>query len=119
TDLLINEKNASVIGGYGKWAAGLNDHKLPSLSFRNKNFKDISSWKKIARQRLTDRLAVPDMGGLPKVTLKKQYIFDGLHIEELSWQLPYGPPTDAILLKPIDVKGKLPGILAFHDHGGL
>jgi dienelactone hydrolase len=41
-----------------------------------------------------------------------------LHIEELSWQLPYGRPTEAILLKPQNAKGPLPGILAFHDHGG-
>jgi dienelactone hydrolase len=32
--------------------------------------------------------------------------------------LPYGRPTDAILLKPADTKTPLPGILAFHDHGG-
>ncbi len=51
--------------------------------------------------------------------LKKQYSYDGLHVEELSWQLPYGPATEAILLKPMNVNGKLPGILAFHDHGGL
>ena len=79
----------------------------------------MDSWKKSARQRLTERLSVPDIGGLPKVTVKKQYSYDGLHVEELSWQLPYGPATDAILLKPMNAKGKLPGILAFHDHGGL
>ncbi|HQS52981.1 MAG TPA: hypothetical protein PLN99_13905, partial [Daejeonella sp.] len=53
----------------------------------------------------------------PTVTVKKQYEYDGLHIEELSWQLPYGRPTEAILLKPANAKGALPGILAFHDHG--
>jgi dienelactone hydrolase len=41
-----------------------------------------------------------------------------LHIEELSWQLPYGRPTEAILLKPSNASIPLPGILAFHDHGG-
>ena len=41
-----------------------------------------------------------------------------MHIEELSWQLPYGRPTEAILLKPLNAKGRLPAILAFHDHGG-
>ena len=55
---------------------------------------------------------------MPVVTVKKQYTYDGLHIEELSWKLPYGRPTDAILLKPADATGPLPGILAFHDHGG-
>ena len=30
----------------------------------------------------------------------------------------FGGNTEAILLKPQNAKGKLPGILAFHDHGG-
>ncbi len=37
---------------------------------------------------------------LCRATLQAQYEFDGLHIEELIWQLPYGPPTAAIFLKP-------------------
>jgi dienelactone hydrolase len=67
---------------------------------------------------LTERMGIPDIGGMPEVTVKRKYIYDGLIIEELSWQLPYGRPTEAILLKPANVKQPLPGILAFHDHGG-
>ena len=119
TSAILNDNNTSIIGAYGKWAAGLTENKLPSLSFRKKEFTNVDTWKKLARKRLAERLAIPDIGGLPKVTVKKQYSYDGLHIEELSWQLPYGPPTDALLLKPMNAKGKLPGILAFHDHGGL
>lgn len=119
TNTIMNDKNTSIIGAYGNWAAGLTENKLPSLSFRKKEFTNVDTWKKLARKRLLERLAIPDTGGLPKVTVKKQYSYDGLHIEELSWQLPYGPPTDALLLKPMNAKGKLPGILAFHDHGGL
>jgi len=116
---ITDDKNSSVIGAYGKWAAGLTENKLPSLSFRKKEFTNVEAWKKEARKRLTERLSIPEMGGTPVVTVKKQYAYDGLHIEELSWQLPYGPATDAILLKPMNAKGKLPGILAFHDHSGL
>ncbi|HEY5751220.1 MAG TPA: alpha/beta hydrolase family protein [Chryseolinea sp.] len=114
---MVDDK--SVIGAYGKWAAGLTENKLPSLSFRNKEFTDVNAWKKNARKRLAERLAIPEIGGMPIVTVKKQYSYDGLHIEELSWQLPYGAATDAILLKPMNAKGRLPGILAFHDHGGV
>ena len=60
---------------------------------------------------------IPDIGDIPEVKINKQYAYDDLHIEELTWQLPYGQPTEAILLKPQNAKGKLPGILAFHDHG--
>lgn len=108
----------SVIGNYGSWFADRLESKLPLYSFRRKEFTDLNKWKDAAKKRLLEKLAIPDLGGIPKVKLKKQYIYDGLHIEELSWQLPYGRPADAILLKPLNAKTPLPGILAFHDHGG-
>ena len=115
---LTDEKNSSIIGLYGPWAASLTENKLPSLSFRRNEFNNVETWRSKAKQRLTDRMSIPEIGGLPNVTVKKKYEYDGLHIEELNWQLPYGRATEAILLKPINAKGKLPGILAFHDHGG-
>lgn len=113
-----DDRDASIIGLYGPWAAALTENKLPSLSFRRKEFQNLEFWRRQARQRAIDRLAIPNIGSVPKVTVKKQYEYDGLHIEELSWQLPYGRSTEAVLLKPSQAKGKLPGILAFHDHGG-
>jgi dienelactone hydrolase len=114
----FNEKDLSMIGLYGPWAAKRLDTQLPAFSFRRAEWPDLETWREAARKRLTERLAIPDMGGMPEVKVKKQYAYDGLHIEELSWQLPYGRPTEAILLKPQNAKGPLPGILAFHDHGG-
>lgn len=113
-----NNQNTSVIGLYGEWANSLNANKLPSFSFRKNDWQNIDSWRTSARQRALERLSIPAIGPLPKVTVKKQYSYDGLHIEELSWQLPYGRPTEGILLKPSNAKGKLPAALAFHDHGG-
>lgn len=112
------ESDTSIIGLYGAWAHSLNENKLPAFSFRRSEWKNLGAWKKAAKERLTDRLAIPDMGGLPEVKVNKQYAYDGLHIEELTWQLPYGRPTEAILLKPLNATGKLAAILAFHDHGG-
>lgn len=114
----FDETQLSMIGIYGSWAAGLTQNRLPAFSFRKKEWKDIDAWRKAARERLRERLAIPVIEGLPAVQVKKQYAYDGLHIEEISWQLPYGRPTDAIVLKPLDQQGALPGILAFHDHGG-
>lgn len=113
-----SDENLSIIGQYGQWAASLTQGKLPSLSFRNKEYSNVDSWRQTAKKRLSERLAAPDIGKTPIVTVKKQYRYDGLHVEELSWQLPYGRPTEGILLKPLDAKGPLPGILALHDHGG-
>ncbi len=112
----LEEENVSIIGQYGKWATSLINTSLPTLSFRRKEWSNLNTWKAAATKRLSERLAIPDIGGIPEVKVKRQYAYDGLHVEELSWQLPYGRPTEAILLKPLDAKGPLPGILAFHDH---
>ena len=111
-----DESKQSIIGLYGPWAYSLIENKIPAFSFRNKKWQNVEKWREAAKQRLLEKLAIPDIGGVPRVTVKKQYNYDGLHIEELSWQLPYGRPTEAILLKPQNASGPLPAILAFHDH---
>ncbi|MSS73221.1 MAG: hypothetical protein EXS64_17295 [Candidatus Latescibacteria bacterium] len=108
----------NMIGAYGPWAASLVGDHPAALSYRNPKFTDLEAWRPVARQRLLDLLAQPDAGGIPKPAIHRQYTHDGLHVEELSYQLPYGPPTEAIFLKPEGAKGRLPGILALHDHGG-
>jgi dienelactone hydrolase len=105
-----------MIGAYGQWAATLVDDKPAALSFRHDRWTDVESWRPAARQRLQEALAQPNAGHVPEVTVRQQTTFDGLHIEKLSWQLPYGPPTEAIFLKPAGSTEKLPGILALHDH---
>lgn len=114
----FDEQSLSIIGLYGEWANTLNKNKLPAFSFRRNEWKNLEAWKKVAKKRLTDKLAIPNTGGAPKVVVKNQRSYDGLHVEEISWQLPYGRATEAILLKPENAKGKLPAILAFHDHSG-
>jgi dienelactone hydrolase len=112
------DQDLSIIGLYGAWANAFNENRLPDFSFRKKEWADLEEWRTAAKKRLTERLSIPDIGGTPQVNLLRQYTYDGLHIEELNWSLPYGRPTTAILLKPVQAKGKLPAILAFHDHGG-
>lgn len=117
-DISMNEENLSIIGQYGQWAASLTENRLPSHSFRKKEWSTLKAWKAASKKKLLERLAIPDIGGTPVASITRQYTYDGLHIEELRWQLPYGRPTDGILLKPSNAKEPLPGILAFHDHGG-
>jgi len=114
---MADEKNTTLIGQYGPWAASLTEGKIPKLSFRREEFKDVDAWRKIARGRLIERMGIPDIG-TPKAVVKNTHEYDGLTVEELSWQLPYGRPSEATLLKPKNAKGKLPAIIAFHDHGG-
>lgn len=108
----------NTIGLYGPWAASLVGDEPATLSFRRPEFGDIDQWRAQARTRLRERLAQPDTGGVPEVTVQRVYEYDGLHIEELTWQLPYGEPTQAYFLKPAGATGKLPGIVGLHCHGG-
>ena len=117
-DTPASDGNSSIIGSYGFWAAGLIGKQLPSFSFRGESWKNIEKWKKSAKKRFTERLSMPDLGGIPEVAVSKQYSYDGLHIEELKWALPDGGNSEAILLKPERISGPLPGILALHDHAG-
>lgn len=108
---------STMLGAYGPWAALLVASPA-SFSFRREQWTDLETWRPVARQRLLERLALPHTGVTPHVTVHRRFIYDDLHVEDLSWQLPYGPSTEAIFLKPADATGQLPGILALHDHAG-
>ncbi|MGH7140667.1 MAG: hypothetical protein ACREHD_33460, partial [Pirellulales bacterium] len=110
----------NMIGVYGPWAASLAGEGPGRLSFLNDKFAagDLEDWRREARARLEQCLLSPDTGGVPQAEVQHQFDYDGLHIEHLTWQLPYGPPTEAVFLKPAGARGRLPGVLALHDHGG-
>ena len=120
-DLEISDKinkGKSIIGSYGTWAEGLLKDP-PNLSYRNSRWQNIETWRGVALGKTKELVSAPDIGETPKVTVHKKYTFDGLEIEEHSWQLPYGRKTEAVLLKPIGTKGPLPAILGLHDHGAI
>src|SRR5271170_3858013 len=66
----------TVIGLYGPWAASLNGDQLPSLSFRNPKWTDMEPWRPMARQRVIDRMAIPDIGLLPELRVIKEFTYD-------------------------------------------
>ena len=109
---------ANMIGAYGPWAAGIVGDEPATLSFRRPEFEQIDAWRERARGRLKECLLQPDAGGVPEATVQHQFQLDGLDVEHLRWQLPYGPPTEAVLLKPAGARGPLPGVVGLHDHGG-
>ncbi len=107
----------NMLGAYGDWAA----HNLPDpprFSFRQPVFTNVDSWRPVARARFREALMGPGSAATPVPSVQHHLEFDGLSIEHLVWQLPYGPPTEALVLKPAGAKGKLPGIVGLHDHGG-
>jgi dienelactone hydrolase len=107
----------SLIGQYGPWVAS-QIQDPPKLSFRNDLWSKIEDWKPSAHAKAQEQIGEPLIKENIVVTLKRKYSYDGLDIEELTWQLPYGRPVEAIFMKPENSTEKLPAILALHDHAG-
>ena len=107
----------NMIGQYGSWASQATSDPA-ALSYRLPAWQDIEQWKESALQKVIDCIHPPNIDQPPSPRVLRSYTYDGLLVEELEWQLPYGQPTQAVLLKPAHEKKPLPGVLALHDHGG-
>jgi dienelactone hydrolase len=115
----VTPPRVNQVGSYGPWLADKVLGDGPArLSFRTGKWKNVNQWREAARKRVLECMAPVDLGGVPAVTVTNRTQYDGLDIEFLTWQLPGGPKTEAVLLKPSGATGRLPGILALHDHGG-
>jgi hypothetical protein len=76
-------------------------------------------WRKKAHATLTRLLGRTP--ARPKLKVESDGVteYNQVRIEKLRWQLPYGPATEALFLTPSKYSGKLPGVVALHDHGGF
>ncbi len=118
-DSNLERVEPNMIGAYGPWAASIVGEQPGSLSFRRNEFRDLQTWRDVAKKQTLACLLQPPPMKVSDVRVESQEQFDGLSIQHLSWQLPYGPRTRALLMKPQNKKGKLPAILGLHDHGGM
>ncbi len=107
----------NLLGAYGDGFIRMQANREPLCSFLHERWNDVALWRQAAQKIFRDLVLEPQLEK-PMVTVLQTYTHDGLSIEELQWQLPFGPPTRAWFLKPQDSRGKLPGVLAFHDHSG-
>jgi dienelactone hydrolase len=113
----------NMLGAYGEWAASRVEAGPGLFSLRNPRWTSVEQWRNAARAELARSLCRPtDHGGrdvaVRDIVLHRSSERDGVSIEEISWQLPWGPRTEAVLLKPRGAAGRLPGVLALHDHAG-
>ncbi len=110
------------LGSYGAWAQSVATRpgRLSFATVMKSGKVRLAEWKKLGRARVRDCLGPSPVEAGAKALraqVVRSFTYDGLLIEELSWQLPYGPPTGAYLLKPQGAEEPLPGVLALHDHG--
>jgi len=114
----MKRKALNMLGSYGEWAAEYAEGQR-SLSILRDRWRNYEEWKREGKSKFSELLAMPRNSVKPEPRITKRYSYDGLDIEEVSWELPYGPETQGVFLKPSGTKGPLPGILALHDHGGI
>ena len=110
----------SMIGKYGRWAAGLVSDPA-ELSFRCDRFSpdSLEQWRSEARGRTLELVAQPAEEREIQVHVTASYQSGDLQFEELSWQLPFGPPTRALFIKPAGSTGPMPAMLGLHDHSAM
>ena len=109
----------NMLGAYGPWAASIIGDRIPEASFRHPQWTDLQQWRQIARRHYVEAIMQPEEPFVPEPELVGTVELDGLAIERLRWQLPYGPPTEAVFLKPAAAREPLPAVLGLHDHGGI
>ena len=112
----MDKARKNLLGEYGPWVEQLVSTPAREHSFLENPWEKVGEWSSQGR-RLVDSLLVPPEIGKLQVQVLNKAILDGIAIEELSWSLPYGPPTHAYFLKPVHATGSLPAVLALHDHG--
>lgn len=106
----------SLIGAYGAWADALRPAGPGPLSLQACPADQFEARRAAARARVLACMAPPPQPpAVPEVHRRTEH--DGLAIEEISWRQPSGSPTEAWVLKPAGATGRLPAVLALHDHG--
>ncbi len=89
----------------------------PSLSFLTKPWPNIETWRSKVSERVFELLAFePAKIPLnPAIDARREE--EGLIVEEISYDMPYGPRTHGFFLYPRKHDAKLSAVVALHDHG--
>ncbi|GHV58759.1 hypothetical protein AGMMS49579_26380 [Spirochaetia bacterium] len=79
-------------------------------SYLSPNRQDIPAWQKAGRNKLVGLLSYnpPSCEMNPRILSRLSY--EGLSVEIIAYNEPFGPPTEGFFLKPLNHTGKLPGM---------
>ncbi|MEE4194909.1 MAG: hypothetical protein V2J07_06905 [Anaerolineae bacterium] len=104
-------KHYEHLGIYSDWVDAARNHKI------------LFPTANPGKQTLDALLQLMGFNNTPEfpqeVRVERKWEADGITGEVLSWSVGYGPRTEAYLMKPADAEGKLPAVVALHDHGGF
>ncbi|SFT18841.1 dienelactone hydrolase family protein [Paenibacillus sp. BC26] len=109
----------SLFGNYLPLAMNAIDKCSFPLSFLAYEGADIDSWRSTTRAKVMELLSFQADPCPMQARVDRSYVKDGLVVEHVSYDQPFGPRTEGILLYPSERTGKLPAVVALHDHGGF
>jgi dienelactone hydrolase len=89
------------------------------FSFLRKEFKDPQAWRRRARRKLLDLLHYEPARCDPRVEVVER-VDRGDYLEErIAFNTTPDVRVPAFVLVPKKTRGRAPGIVALHDHGGF
>lgn len=107
------------IGTYFELADSVAARKQASLSFLNFRGSDVEQWRTQARAKVLELMAFNPEPCPMNATVDDIREEDGLVIESISYNLGYGPRARGFFLRPAGATGRLPAVVALHDHGAF
>eukprot|EP01079_Euglenida_sp_SAG-EU17-18_P000837 gene837-2553_t len=117
-----------MLGGFAGLQLDCNGGCKPALSLRGEGLgaaapmkgpEELETWRKESRAKVMDLMGMPSMH-VSGVEFGTSFEHDGVVVTPVQWQLPWGPSTQAVMLKPASAsarKSQMPGVLALHCHG--
>ena len=108
-----------IMGNYHGMALWLESQCGRPLSFLHERWTDVESWRAQARGTVHGLLSYQPPACALDPAVLQSWERDGLVTERVSWAQPFGPRTEAFVVRPAGAVGRLPSVVALHDHGGF
>jgi len=89
------------------------------LSYLAKDWTEVEVWRMRARAKVFKLLAFTPPKTPLNVSVDARREEGNTVVENISYDMPYGPRTQGFFLYPKDRSGRLPAVVALHDHGGF
>lgn len=108
-----------ILGNYHDGIAEIAENQSFPLSYLASDWPEILQWQTIARAKTAAMLNYWPKPSALGASVDKKYERDGLIIEHVSYEQPFGSRTGGLFIYPADISGPLPGVVALHDHGAF
>jgi len=112
-------KSGTPLGSLYPFLRGLQQQSAFALSFLREEFRDLEQWKSLARSRLWE--LIPEKvapGNFDAAVVARVDKGDYLR-EKVYFDSAPGTRVPAYVLIPKNVQYPVPGLVCFHDHGGM